>query len=51
MTIGDVPGNKVQILCPAIQYTGAEFGERDGLRTMPINFKCTGENKIQIKFM
>jgi len=51
MTIGDVPGNKVQILCPAIQYTGAEFGERDGLRTMPINFECTGENQIQIKFM
>ncbi|WP_457755178.1 phage tail tube protein [Thermovibrio ammonificans] len=50
LTIGEVEGNKVQVVCPAIQYTGAEYGERDGILTMPLNFKCTGSPEIEIRF-
>jgi hypothetical protein len=50
LTVGETAGNKIQITCPAIQYTGAEFGDRDGLLTMPLNFKCTGSPEIEIIF-
>ncbi len=50
LTVGDVAGNKVKISCPAIQYTSIEYGERDGLLTMPVNFKCTGSPEIEIAF-
>ena len=50
LTVGETAGNKVKISCPAIQYTGVEFGDRDGLLTMPLNFKCTGSPEIEIIF-
>jgi hypothetical protein len=49
--IGGGAGKQIDVILPAIQYQGVEFGDDSGFLTQAINFKATGtDNEVVIWF-
>lgn len=52
-TIGDTAGNMIKITMPAVYYTEAGQGDRDGLRTFSMSFgaaESSGDDEVSILF-